>query len=166
MARLIGANDFRSLSAPHIVVAAAPKVHDRMKTMTSRMRIAVTVASLLAAFAVPASGQKPALTMLGQLDPGGWELRDRDGGPVQRICLPDARRLIQLRHPDDACERLIVDDGATEVTVQYTCRGRGYGRTHIRRETSRLVQIDSQGIADGLPFAFSAEARRVGNCPA
>jgi hypothetical protein len=48
--------------------------------------------------------------------------------------------------------------------VQYTCRGRGYGRTHIRRETSRLVQIDTQGIADGRPFAFAAEARRVGDC--
>jgi hypothetical protein len=50
------------------------------------------------------------------------------------------------------------------VVVQYTCRGKGYGRTHIRRETGRLVQIDSQGIAGGLPFEFSAEARRVGDC--
>ena len=50
--------------------------------------------------------------------------------------------------------------------VQYTCRGKGYGRTQIRRESNRLVQIDSQGIADGLPFSFSAEARRVGDCAA
>lgn len=133
--------------------------------MTRRMRIAVTAAGLLAAVAVPAAGQRPALAMLGQLDAGRWELRARDGdGQVERICLPDARRLIQLRHPSDTCDRLVVNDGATEVTVQYTCRGRGYGRTHIRRETSRLVQIDTQGIADGLPFAYSAEARRVGDC--
>jgi hypothetical protein len=138
--------------------------------MTSIVRKGVIRVGLLAAFVVPlagpASGQRPALAMLGQLEAGGWELRDRDGGPAQRICLPDARRLIQLRHPSAACERLIVDDGATEVTVQYTCRGRGYGRTHIRRETNRLLQIDTQGIADGLPFAYSAEARHVGNCPA
>lgn len=132
--------------------------------MKRRMRIAVAVAGLLAGFAVPAAGQRPALAMLGQLEAGRWELRNRDGGPVERICLPDARRLIQLRHPGDACERLIVDDGASEVTVQYTCRGRGYGRTHIRRETSRLVQIDTQGIAEGLPFSYAAEARRVGDC--
>jgi len=70
----------------------------------------------------------------------------------------------QLRHPGPACERFVVEGGADEVVVQYTCRGRGYGRTHIRRETGRLVQIDSRGIANGLPFEFSAEARRTGNC--
>lgn len=132
--------------------------------MTNPVGIAVVLAGLLAAFAAPAIGQRPSLAMLGQLEPGRWELRTRDGSPVERICLPDTRRLIQLRHPVDACDRLIVDDAATEVTVQYTCRGRGYGRTHIRRETNRLVQIDTQGIADGLPFAYAAEARKVGDC--
>ena len=42
--------------------------------------------------------------------------------------------------------------------------GNGYGRTNLRREISRLVQIESQGIVDGLPFQFAAEARRVGAC--
>ena len=134
--------------------------------MNSKLRLAAAVAAALAAFAAPVLGQRPALAMLGQLDAGRWELRNRDGGPVERICLPDARRLIQLRHPSEACDRLVVDDAASEITVQYTCRGRGYGRTHIRRENSRLVQIDTQGIADGLPFAFAAEARRVGDCGA
>jgi hypothetical protein len=132
--------------------------------MKSRIRIAVALAGLLVAFSAPATGQRPALAMLSELDAGRWELRVRDDGSVERLCLPDVKRLIQLRHPADACERLIVTDAASEVTVQYTCRGRGYGRTHIRRETSRLVQIDTQGIADGLPFAFAAEARRVGDC--
>ena len=54
--------------------------------------------------------------------------------------------------------------GANEVTGQYTCRGDGYGRTHIRRETATLAQIDGQGIAGGKPFQFAAEARRVGSC--
>lgn len=120
--------------------------------------------ALAAALAAPAIGQKPALAMLDQLDKGRWELRIRDDGSVQRLCLPDARRLIQLRHPTAACERLVVDDDSSQVTVQYTCRGQGYGRTHIRRESNRLVQIDSQGIADGLPFSFAGEARRVGDC--
>ncbi len=129
------------------------------------MRIAVVAAGLLAAFAVPAFGQRPTLAMLGQLEPGRWELRMRDaGGTVERLCLPNTRRLIQLRHPDAACDRVIINDAESEVTVQYTCHGRGYGRTHIRRETNRLVQIDTQGIADGLPFAFMAEARRIGDC--
>jgi hypothetical protein len=135
--------------------------------MKRRMRIAAIVAGLLVAIGAPAAGQRPALAMLGQLEAGRWELRLRDSaGSVERICLPNMQRLIQLRHPGDACDRLIVDDAPSEVTVQYTCHGRGYGRTHIRRETNRLVQIDSQGIADGLPFAFAAEARRVGDCAA
>ncbi len=124
---------------------------------------AVMVLGSAVALAVPVAAQGPTLAMLDRLDTGRWELRMRDGG-VESLCLRDGRRLIQLRHPSSTCERLIVKDGPDEVTVQYTCRGRGYGRTHIRRETSQLIQLDSQGIADGLPFAFAAEARRVGNC--
>ncbi len=117
--------------------------------------------------AMPASGQGPQLAMLDQLESGRWELHIRGAeGGVERLCLRDRWRLIQLRHPVENCERMVVNDGTSEVTVQYICRGRGYGRTHIRRETGKLVQIDSQGIADGLPFAFSAEGRRVGDCGA
>ena len=133
--------------------------------MKRRFWMAMAMTGLWAALAAPALGQRPTLAMLDQLEKGRWELRIREsGGAVERLCLHDARRLIQLRHPSASCDRLIVNDGASEVTVQYTCRGLGYGRTHIRRESSRLVQIDSQGIADGLPFAFAAEGRRVGNC--
>lgn len=102
--------------------------------------------------------------MLAQLEPGQWELRWRDGSRVERLCLHDGRRLIQLRHPQERCERFVVNDDANDVTIQYTCRGRGYGRTHIRRESGRIVQIETQGIAEGLPFNFAAEARRVGEC--
>jgi hypothetical protein len=131
------------------------------------IKLTAVAAALFAAFTVPAAGQRPALAMLDQLESGRWELRLRDGsGAVERICLQNGRRLIQLRHPAAACDSLVVSDAASEVTVQYTCRGRGYGRTHIRRETPRLVQIDSQGIAEGLPFAFAAEGRRVGDCGA
>lgn len=113
----------------------------------------------------PALGQRTILAMLDQIDSGRWELRQRDGASsAQRICVSSGRRFIQLRHPETNCDRLVVEDNPYEVTVQYTCRGKGYGRTHIRRESNRLVQIETQGIADGLPFEFSAEARRVGDC--
>lgn len=135
--------------------------------VAARLRLAIAVLAGGLAFALPASGQRPPLAMLDQLERGRWELRMRDaGGPVQSLCLGDARRLIQLRHPQNICERYIVDDTSSDVTVQYTCRGKGYGRTHIRRETGRLVQIETQGIADGLPFNFVVEGRRVGDCSA
>lgn len=125
---------------------------------------AVTIAAL-AAFGAPAAGQRTSLAMLDQLETGKWELRLREAGrSAEQLCVPNGRRLIQLRHPTGNCDRTIIEDGPSEVTVQYTCRGRGYGRTQIRRETSRLVQIQSQGIVDGLPFDFSAEGRRVGDC--
>ncbi len=135
--------------------------------MRGAVRKLTILAAAAGAFALPAFGQKPALAMLDQLESGRWELRVREpGGTIERLCIRDARRLIQLRHPADTCDRLIIDDSASNITVQYTCRGRGYGRTHIRRETGRLVQIESQGIANGLPFSFSAEGRRVGDCTA
>lgn len=112
----------------------------------------------------PAMAQGPDLAMLDRLDPGQWELRFRPGDKKVKICVRDGRQLIQLRHPQQSCSRFVVEDEADRVTVQYTCRGHGYGRTHIWRENSRLAQIESQGIVDERPFQFSAEARRLGNC--
>ena len=102
--------------------------------------------------------------MLDQLDCGRWEMRERTGTLPRRLCMPNGRHLIQLRHPGAHCDSFVLEDGPAQVVVQYVCQGRGYGRTRVRRETNRLVQIDSQGIAEGLPFAFSVEARRVGDC--
>ena len=101
--------------------------------------------------------------MLDQLEGGKWELHERSGQP-QQICVPGGRQLIQLRHPGAQCSPFVIEDTAAQVVVQYTCAGRGYGRTQIRRETNRLVQIESTGIVDGYPFDLSAEARRMGPC--
>lgn len=133
-----------------------------MHTRSTWLAIAAT--ALLTA--VPAVGADPALGLMDDLDRGLWELRLRDApGRTDRICLTNGIRLIQLRHPGQPCERVVVQSGSTSVTVQYTCRGLGYGRTAIRRESSRLVQVQSQGIAEGLPFEISGEARRIGDCP-
>jgi len=40
----------------------------------------------------------------------------------------------------------------------------GRGRTILRVETPRLVQIDSQGLHYGAPFALRAQARKTGPC--
>lgn len=106
------------------------------------------------------------LAMLDRLAPGMWEVRMRDGKQTERICLDDGRRLIQLRHPNLSCRQFVVEDGPAAVTVHYTCPGQGSGRTHLRFETPRLVQIESTGFASQLPFDFVAEARRTGDCGA
>ncbi|QFT76154.1 hypothetical protein [Erythrobacter sp. THAF29] len=115
-------------------------------------------------FSIPAFGQADGLAMLAGLTKGEWTIKFRDGSPDRKICVRTGRELIQLRHRETGCSRFVVEDGAARVTVQYTCPGNGYGRTFIRRETGALVQIESQGIADGLPFQFAGEARRTGTC--
>lgn len=102
--------------------------------------------------------------MLDGLEKGAWNVRVRPSGPTTRICVRTGRELIQLRHRQQACDRFVVGDEGNEVTVQYTCRGNGYGRTTIRREGPRLVQLRSQGIQGGEPFSIDAEARHVGSC--
>ena len=104
------------------------------------------------------------LAMLDRLTPGMWEIRMRDGRQNERVCLDDGRRLIQLRHPNLACRQFVVEDDPGAVTVHYACPGQGSGRTHLRFETPRLVQIESAGVASRLPFDFVAEARRIGDC--
>lgn len=117
----------------------------------------------LGLFAVPALAVS-SLAMLETLDRGGWQLRYRDGSGIGQVCVQSGRELIQLRHRVGGCQSVVLTDEASEVTVQYTCAGRGYGRTNIRKETHGLVQISSQGVADGKPFQVVAEARRVGAC--
>lgn len=131
-----------------------------------RLIVGVLVTVSGAAIA-PAADQRPALALLDQLERGRWEVHLRDGSQtVYPLCIDSGRTLLQLRHPIANCDRIVVADQPDLVTVQYICRGQGYGRTSIRRETNRLVQIETQGIAQGLPFDFLAEARRTGDCPA
>lgn len=104
------------------------------------------------------------LAMLDRIDPGLWELKMRDGGRSERLCLDDGRRLIQLRHPQVACRQFVVEDTASSVTVSYACNGQGTGRTRLRFESAQLIQLESSGIANKLPFDVVAEARRVGSC--
>ncbi|AOL22215.1 hypothetical protein Ga0102493_111188 [Erythrobacter litoralis] len=122
------------------------------------------IGAVVLGLAIPAAAQGDGLAMLGSLARGEWTIKPRDGSGERKICVRSGEELIQLRHDDRNCSRFVVEDEPSKVTVQYTCPGNGYGRTNIRRETSSLVQIESQGIASGLPFEFVAEARRTGSC--
>lgn len=120
-----------------------------------------------AAFAgtVAAAGAQGPLAMLDRFEPGQWELRSRDGGAsTTQRCLANGRTLIQLRHAHLQCRSTVLEDSAASVTVQYVCPGNGYGHTRIRLENPRLAQLETQGVAGGLPFSFEAEVRRVGLC--
>lgn len=132
--------------------------------MGARQSLLLAAAALM--LAMPGAAAAPDLVALGKLQDGIWELRFRDGSPSRRLCLRDAWRLIQLQHPDLACDRLILEDKPDSASVQYTCKGKGFGRTSIRRETAQLIQLETQGLAGGLPFELWGEGRRIGDCPA
>lgn len=140
-----------------------------------RLATVMAAAGLLVALGVPTQATPPAqpatpaqssgLTVLDRLQDGLWELRFRDGSASRRLCLHDRWTVIQLQHPDLACDRLVLENGLNVGLVQYTCRGKGYGRTTIRRETAQLFQVETQGVAGGLPYELTGEGRRIGDCP-
>ena len=119
-----------------------------------------------AAHGVEKSGRDaPSAQALRALDTGQWEVRERgEDAHTRRICVSDLRQLLQLQHGPRLCPAFTVDDGAKAVSITYDCAAAGNGRTDLRVETDRLVQIRSQGVAEGAPFAFDAEARRLGPC--
>lgn len=114
--------------------------------------------------AVPISAQSGGPSLLSGLAKGEWTVRFRGSGSERKVCVRTGQELIRLQHAGAQCKPLSTEDGSTEVTVNYNCPGKGYGRTSIRRETANLVQIESQGFADGRPFQLRAEARRTGSC--
>lgn len=130
----------------------------------ARKSLLIIAAAGVLGVSAPIAALSGGLAMLSNLTKGEWTLRFRGGGAERKLCLRSGEELIQLRHKSGNCTRYVVEDGAQEVTVHYSCPGDGYGRTSIRRETSSLVQIQSEGFASDLPFQMVAEARRTGTC--
>ena len=136
----------------------------RVKTVTRLGSLAMLGGITVLLSPAPGLSQATELAMLSQLEAGAWDIRIRPGNRKERICVRTGRDLIQLRHQSQPCSQFVVEDTADRVTVQYTCKDQGYGRTRIRRENNGLVQIETQGLIRGQPFALSAEARRTGPC--
>lgn len=125
-------------------------------------------ACAVAAAASPVLSQQaraPGLPALSAMERGMWEFREPGSKAApRRICVSDPVALMQIRHGTAPCSRYVIDSEAKRATVHYTCPGAGHGRTTLRVETSQLIQLESQGIAEGAPFNFSYEGRKVGAC--
>lgn len=129
---------------------------------------ALALLSVSAAAGATAYAQGTDLSLLESLDKGLWQLRAVGGGnsgaAIDKLCVGDAARLTQIQHGETPCTRYVVRSSPTSVTVSYSCRGQGQGLTTIRKESGRLIQIQSQGIKNNAPFSFSVEGRRAGTC--
>ena len=121
-------------------------------------------AAIMLACGLPAAAQAPGLGVLDGIAPGQWKIANRDGAAKRLVCLKSGRDIVLLRHRGQDCRRIAIQNAPNAVTVQFSCRGRGYGRIAIRRETPALIQIEGQGISDGVPYEFKSEGRRVGAC--
>jgi hypothetical protein len=108
------------------------------------------------------------LSLLESIERGMWQLRAVGGGPsgaaASQICLGDPVRLTQIQHGAASCEHYVVRSSPTSITVSYSCNGQGQGLTTIRKESGKLIHIQSQGIRNNSPFSFSVEGRKTGAC--
>lgn len=108
------------------------------------------------------------LSLLSSIERGMWQLRAVGGGPsgapVGQLCLGDPMRLTRLQHGNAVCDEYVVRSSPNAVTVSYSCKGQGQGLTTIRKESGKLIHIQSQGIRNNSPFSFSVEGRKTGTC--
>ena len=112
-----------------------------------------------------ARADAPQASVLATIEPGRWELRDTESDAARSLCVRDARTLLQLGHPGATqCSRFVVAQSPRELTVHYTCPGSGHGRTTIGLVTPRSIKLETQGVANGLPFQQNYAARRTGAC--
>lgn len=103
------------------------------------------------------------LVALSGIERGQWQLRAADGA-ARNLCISNPAVLLQIRHGNAQCEHFVMESTARSGVVRYTCPSHGHGRTTIRVETPRLLNIETQGVADGSPFSDQFEARKLGGC--
>ncbi|QTD56528.1 hypothetical protein [Parasphingorhabdus cellanae] len=135
-----------------------------MKGITLIKVISASTVAFLA-FSVSVPAQAPELELLNGLQKGEWTLKTRSSASDgQKVCLGDPGILLQIKHGGAACSRYIIQDTPNSVRVSYKCGSSDHGVTTIKRESSGLVQIQSQGIQNNAPFSFNVEGRRTGSC--
>lgn len=98
--------------------------------------------------------------------PGEWDVsRAADGKNAERLCLPDPSLLAQWEHRGGRCTRVVIADSGTKAVIQYTCADGGFGRSDLTLLTPRTLRVETQGISQSYPFAYTLHARRIGDCP-
>ena len=135
-----------------------------MRGVMNRRLASLTVAGITAAL-VLTGAQRPGL--FAQTAPGLWEISGIPGAKVSaRECVADMASLARYEHKSRPCTMKVTSDSPDSAVVDYSCGGAGFGHTKIDLISPRSLRIDTQGVADNLPFSYVLQARRVGDCPA
>ena len=131
--------------------------------MTRAVAALILAGAALAGAAVIAAPRPAALA---QAAPGLWEVAGYPGAKEPaRECVADLVQLAQYEHRRQRCTSSLVNDRPPSTTIEYSCQGGGFGRTTLTVITPRSLRIETQGISDNLPFNYTLQARRVGDCP-
>lgn len=129
------------------------------------IKIISATAAVLSGFAIAAPAQTPGLAVLDGLMQGEWTLKERGSTEAgQKVCLGNPELLLQIQHSKMSCTRYVIENSPKKLRVSYKCGAAGHGVTEIKKESSTLVQISSQGIRNNAPFSFTVEGRRTGRC--
>ena len=133
--------------------------------LMNRLRLAGLLIGGISAALVLVAAQRPQL--FAQTQGGMWEMSGVPGasGPV-RQCVGDVAALARYQHIGRNCAMRVISDSPASAVIDYSCGGAGFGHTKVDMLTPRSLRIDTQGIADRLPFAYVLQARRIGDCPA
>ncbi len=99
------------------------------------------------------------------IGPGEWEIGKTASGRGERACLQDPAVLMQWEHRAKQCRRSLLTSSLDQAEVQYACGNGEFGTSRVRVLTPRSLKVNTQGIADGLPFDYVIHARRIGDCP-
>jgi hypothetical protein len=123
----------------------------------------LTIGGSIALLALTAA-QRPAVFV--QASPGLWEIGGMPGAKMPlRQCFSDVSLLAQFEHRNRNCTRRVTSDGASSAVIDYSCGGAGFGHSEIALITPRSLRIGTQGISNNLPFNYTLQARRIGDCP-
>ena len=129
------------------------------------IKIISATAAVLSGFAIAAPAQTPGFALLDGLTQGEWTLKERGSRePGQKVCLGNPELLLQIQHGNANCTRYVIENSPKKLRVSYKCGSAGQGVTEIKKESSGLVQIFSQGIRNNAPFSVTVEGRRTGSC--
>ncbi len=110
------------------------------------------------------AAQRPSVFI--QTIPGLWEV---DGIPGSnsplRQCLADVSLLARFEHRHAPCTQRVITDSASAAVIDYSCGAAGFGHSEVALITPRSLRIGTQGISNKLPFNYTFQARRIGDCP-
>lgn len=127
------------------------------------VRVALATFAVVSASVVVGAIDEPSSR---SAQPGLWDIsHSANGSHSMRTCLADPMLLTQWEHRNSACTRVVIAEQGAQATLHYTCAGGGFGQSVMTLLTRRSIRVDTQGISDGLPFAYVLHARRAGNCP-